>query len=147
MLFRSLEYPYYALSAEYAHDDNISLSASIQQYADGHVLSHDALFNSVNDLSINRYTGMFVADKANIASKIVDTPIVVEESFSNSKLFLYNKGFLKFVVGTLTSRFMRPPPPGRGWIISLLFKMRTVLATFYWMTNIMWRLVIPIPII
>lgn len=100
----TLEYPYFAVSSVYAQDDNITFNPRLQQYADGHVFSKDTLFESINDLSVNRYTGLFVTDKSEISSKIYDVPKITYESFSNSRIYLFNKAFGKYLHATNNSQ-------------------------------------------
>lgn len=90
-------YPYVSLSANYPYDEFISFNPYFQQYSNGYYMFKHNIFNTINDLSFNRYTGFYVTDLFQQSDIIKHKKINIEEQFSNSFLNLFMISNLNYV--------------------------------------------------
>ena len=90
-------YPYVSLSAFYAYDDNISFEPKFQQYSNGFYFFNHGIFDDINDLSFNNYTGFYLRDKEKNRNVIKSKGKFSEEELSSSivNLFMFsNKNYV-----------------------------------------------------
>jgi hypothetical protein len=96
-IFPVTDYPYTALSANYPHDKYISYNPYFQQYDNGFYFFNHDVFNTIDDISFNKYTGFYLTDRTKNKEVIKSKSILRKENFSSSFLNLFMYSNLNYV--------------------------------------------------